>query len=63
MVVITSSSSGYQAGQNLELSRRRPASLQAVGGMNLMGTPYGIRNQVPVATAQAGSYPIGKDNR
>jgi hypothetical protein len=33
MVVITSSSSGYQAGQSLELSRRILASLQALGGM------------------------------
>jgi hypothetical protein len=31
MVVITSSSSGYQAGLAFELSRRCPATVQAVG--------------------------------
>ena len=31
--------------------------------MNLIGDSYGIRNQVPVATVQAGSYAIGKDIR
>jgi hypothetical protein len=51
MVVITSSSSGYQAGPAFELSRRCPATVQAAGDVIPDRGLYGIRNQAPLATA------------
>src|ERR1700722_1673415 len=58
IIVITSSSNGCPAVRCLKLSRRRPASLRAVGDKNLYGDSYGIRNLMPLATASAGSYPV-----
>jgi hypothetical protein len=51
MVVITSSSSGYQPWWGFELSRRVPCVGAGVWRRETgLGTPYGIRNLALVAT-------------